>query len=154
MAKETERKFLVISDDYKKHTDPVLILQGFLNTDKNRTVRVRIKKDKAFLTIKTVNIGITRNEYEYEIPLEDAQELIDRVCIKPAIKKYRFEIMFKGFLWEVDEFLDDNHGLVLAEVELQSANQRFKKPAWIGREVSHDPRYYNANLVKQPFSTW
>lgn len=151
---ETERKFLVVNNDFKKDADRVMICQGFLNLDKHRTIRVRVKESKAFLTIKTINIGITRKEYEYEIPAREAKELLDEVCIKPLISKYRYEVMFEGFLWEVDEFLDENRGLIIAEIELSSADQAFKKPNWAGKEVSHDPRFYNVNLVKQPYSTW
>lgn len=118
------------------------------------TPRVRIAGDVGFLTLKTRTIGVTRSEYEYKIPLNRAQALLDLVCAKPQIQKYRYEIPYAGLVWEVDEFLAENAGLVVAEVELMSADQVFERPDWIGMEVSGDARYFNSQLAKQPFTTW
>jgi len=154
MPKEIERKFLVSTFDYRKLAKPVTIVQGFLSLDKERVVRLRIKSDKAFLTIKTSTQGITRKEYDYLIPQEHARELLEEACLKPLIRKYRYSVPFEGFIWEIDEFLDENQGLVLAEIELEEENQSFLKPDWIGQEVTNDQRYYNINLVKKPYNCW
>jgi len=119
-----------------------------------RTVRVRTIGDMGFLTIKGKNIGATRMEFEYEIPVNDANEMLDKLCEKPLIEKIRRKIDFGGFTWEVDEFFGENKGLVIAEVELSDEAQQPELPKWIGEEVTDDPRYYNANLVKNPYSMW
>jgi adenylate cyclase len=154
MSQEIERKFLVINDSYRSLGLPRHIHQGFLSADKERIVRIRIHGDLAFLTIKGIAKGITRAEYEYEIPLADAKYMIENLCLKPTIEKYRYKINIDGNTWEVDEFLGDNEGLVIAEIELQNEGQEFPKPEWTGVEVSGDPRYYNANLVKNPYKNW
>jgi adenylate cyclase len=154
MPQEIERKFLVSNNTYKSLSKPLHIHQGFLSTEKERVVRVRIQGDVAYLTIKGITKGITRAEYEYEIPLADAIYMLENLCIRPTIEKYRYKIIVEGYTWEVDEFLGDNEGLVIAEIELENAGQEFPKPGWIGEEVSDDPRYYNANLVRNPFKTW
>lgn len=128
--------------------------QGYLSTVKERTVRVRTIDDKGFLTIKGITVGATRSEYEYEIPAADADEMLDDLCEQPIIEKNRYEIPLAGVTWEVDEFLGVNDGLIVAEVELQSEDQAFPKPDWIGEEVTDDPKYFNANLIARPFSTW
>ncbi|XDD52199.1 CYTH domain-containing protein [Leptospira sp. WS92.C1] len=151
---EIERKFLVLSDQYKRLGSSELISQGYLNSDKNRTVRVRIQGSKATLTIKSATVEISREEYEYEIPLNDAKELLNRVCEKPIIEKTRYKIEYQNFVWEVDEFFGDNLGLVVAEIELEYPEQKFNKPDWIGEEVSHDQRYFNSSLIKNPFKNW
>jgi len=154
MGKEIERKFLVKSDEYKKLAKGIFIRQGFLSTDKNRVVRIRIIADKAFLTIKGKNKGIERPEFEYEIPVQEATEMLEELCFTPIIEKYRYVINFQGFTWEVDEFKDANHGLVIAEIELENSNQMPPKPNWVGNEVSDDPRYFNSNLIANPYSEW
>jgi len=154
MAVEIEKKFLVLSDDYRSMAIPVFYRQGYLSNDKERVVRVRIAGKKAFLTIKGQSIGIERAEFEYEIPVSDATEMLDNLCLKPEIEKYRYKIEVNGFVWEVDEFLGENRGLVLAEIELPSAETLFVKPDWIGAEVSDDRRYYNSNLILHPYSQW
>jgi adenylate cyclase len=154
MPEEIERKFLVKNDSFKSFGKPFHIHQGFLCTEKERVVRVRIQGDVAYLTIKGITKGITRAEYEYEIPIADAKYMLENLCIRPTIEKYRFKINVEGFTWEVDEFQGDNEGLVIAEIELESAGEEFPKPAWIGEEVSNDPRYYNVNLVKNPYKNW
>lgn len=154
MGKEIERKFLVLSDAYKQLTEPVLIRQGFLCDDKFRIVRVRIKGDQASLTVKGISHGAVRTEFEYPIPLGDALEMLGHLCLRPVITKHRYAIHHGGLTWEVDEFFDENRGLVVAEVELDDENQTISKPEWIGEEVTHDARYFNANLVKHPYSKW
>lgn len=152
MAVEIERKFLVTGLDWRTTTG-VSFSQGYLNRDKHRTVRVRIAGNKAYLTIKGITEGITRAEFEYEIPVSDAENLL-MLCEKPLIQKIRHIIPYKNFKWEVDEFLGDNLGLVVAEIELTSEIESFEKPSWIGEEVTHDPRYFNSNLAQNPYNTW
>lgn len=154
MGKEIERKFKVKSTEYKNLADGVYIHQGFLSTEKERVVRVRIKGDEGFLTIKGVTKGATRTEFEYKIPIKDAEHLLSELCIKPSIQKFRYHISFKGFVWEVDEFLGENKGLTIAEIELEDEDQRFEVPGWVGEEVTSDPRYFNSNLIANPFSDW
>ena len=154
MPTEIERKFLVVSEDYKKFGQPIVIRQGFLSTEKERVVRVRVAGEKAYVTIKGISKGAVRAEFEYEIPGEDAQFMLDHLCRKPLIEKTRYKVYYEGFTWEVDEFYGDNEGLVVAEIELESEEQVFPKPEWLGEEVTSDPRYYNANLVKHPYREW
>ncbi|WP_061236195.1 CYTH domain-containing protein [Leptospira santarosai] len=151
---EIERKFLVTNFDFKKNSVPSIISQGYLNSDKNRTVRVRSNSNKAFITIKSKTVGISREEFEYEIPITDAEEMINSICEKSIIKKFRYLINFQGSIWEVDEFLEENEGLIVAEIELKSENEAFNKPDWVGKEVSDDPKYFNSNLIKTPFRHW
>ena len=152
MPVEIERKYLVIGDKWKQGK-PVRICQGYLNRDKERTVRVRISGEKAFLTIKGVNIGATCAEYEYEIPVSHAEALL-KICDGPVLEKNRYVVVFDNMKWEVDEFLGENEGLIVAEVELTSTDQSFNCPQWLGREVTDDPRYYNSNLCIHPFRKW
>ncbi len=154
MAKEIERKFLVAGEDWRVMAQGTRYRQGYLSTVKERTVRVRTIDDKGFLTVKGVSVGATRSEYEYEIPAADADEMLDDLCEKPIIEKNRYKIPIGDVTWEVDEFLGVNDGLIVAEVELRSEDQSFPKPDWIGDEVTGDPRYFNANLIARPFSTW
>jgi CYTH domain-containing protein len=119
-----------------------------------RTVRVRIVGNRGFLTVKGLTKGIERTEYEYEIPVEDARSILTELCEKPVIEKKRCRIEYKGLIWEVDEFFGENKGLVLAEVELTREDRTFEKPEWVGKEVSADHRYQNANLVKHPYASW
>jgi adenylate cyclase len=154
MGVEIERKFLLRGDGWKSLGEPVFFRQGYLSSHKERVVRVRIEGERAVMTIKGANKGATRGEWEYEIPVTDAVELLDGLCEQPLIEKYRRRIPFAGNVWEVDEFLGANAGLVVAEIELQSEDQQFDKPEWIAEEVTADLRYLNSNLIKQPFSTW
>ena len=154
MGKEIERKFLIKGNDWKKKSKQVLFRQGYLSTVKERTVRVRTIDNKGFLTIKGITIGATRAEYEYEISVSDANEMLDSLCEKPIIEKTRTKIEYKGLIWEVDEFFGENEGLVVAEVELVSEDQEPAIPEWIGEEVTGDPRYFNSNLIKNPFKNW
>jgi CYTH domain-containing protein len=154
MAKEIERKFLLRNDSWRVGSSGMRLCQGYLSTRKERTVRVRIAGDRAFLTIKGLTKGITRSEFEYEIPLTDAEIILDELCERPFIEKIRHRIEHAGFIWEVDEFMGANAGLIVAEVELEETNQPIDLPCWVGEEVSHDQRYSNANLVKHPYSRW
>ncbi len=152
MATEIERKFLVNGDAWKTG-DFIRIRQGYLNRDKERTVRVRIAGDEAYLTIKGITVGATRAEYEYRVPVADGGEMLE-MCDGPLIEKNRTIIVYEGTTWEIDEFHGSNFGLVIAEVELKSEDQPFEKPDWLGAEVTDDRRYYNSNLVITPFSEW
>jgi adenylate cyclase len=154
MAQEIERKFLVQGDAWREGAQRVLIRQGYLNADGARTVRVRTKGERAFVTIKGPPAGISRAEYEYEIPSADANEMLDHLCMRPLIEKWRHLVPFAGMVWEVDEFLNENAGLIVAEIELRDAAQQVELPAWAGQEVTGDFRYTNSNLVKRPFTTW
>jgi adenylate cyclase len=154
MAKEIERKFLVHPRKWSDLGAGLAIRQGYLCATKSFSVRVRTYGDKAYVTIKGSTSGITRDEYEYEIPLADANEIMDHLCEHPPIEKTRYRIVFKGHTFEVDEFAGANSGLTIAEVELKGAREAVDLPDWIDSEVSGDPRYYNSNLSAKPFSTW
>ncbi|WP_448563384.1 CYTH domain-containing protein [Trichothermofontia sp.] len=154
MAIEIERKFLVQGDAWRSLAVGVLYQQGYISRGNGRTVRVRRAGEQAYLTIKGPSIGISRSEFEYEIPVADAEIMLTTLCDRPLIEKKRYRIPINDLVWEVDEFLGDNQGLILAEVELQQADQRIPLPTWIGPEVSGDPRYFNANLVAHPFTQW
>lgn len=154
MGTEIERKFLVTENSWRSLAAGVKYRQGYLNSAKERTVRVRTIDDKGFLTIKGITTGASRSEYEYEIPVGDADALLDDLCEKPLIEKNRYKIDFEGFVWEVDEFFGENKGLIVAEVELESEDQAFEKPGWIGEEVTGDPKYFNSNLINNPYLKW
>ena len=153
---EIERKFLVTSDQYKVEAfKATRIIQGFLNTDPERTVRVRLKGNKGELTVKglTNNEGMTRFEWERDISKSEAEALL-KLCEKGIIDKIRHEVKMGNHIFEVDEFFSDNKGLVIAEIELKSEEETFKKPKWLGKEVTGEIKYYNSQLSKQPFNTW
>jgi adenylate cyclase len=153
---EIERKFLVTSDAFKKEAfTKNQIAQGYLNSDPERTVRVRIKGEKGFLTIKGKGnaSGISRFEWEKEIPVEEAKQLL-ALCENGVIDKTRFEVKAGSHIIEIDEFYGNNQGLVMAEIELKEENESFEKPNWLGKEVTGDERYYNAYLSQNPFSNW
>ncbi|HJV65461.1 MAG TPA: CYTH domain-containing protein [Geomonas sp.] len=154
MAKEIERKFLVKGDDWKGDSQPIHTCQGYLNVGGDCTARVRIQGEKAFLTIKGKTKGISRSEFEYGIPVEDAKEMLVTLCRRPYIEKNRYKVMYAGMEWEVDQFMNENEGLLLAEVELESEDQQVELPPWAGEEVSHDFRYRNVNLIQHPYSEW
>ena len=154
MAIEIERKFLLASEDWKAISDGgTTIKQGYLNSNPERTTRVRVKGKQGFLTVKGKSEGTKRLEFEYEIPLEDAVEMLD-LCEKPIIEKIRYEVALNGNVWEIDAFDGENKGLVVAEVELEDENQKVILPDWIGEEVSHERKYFNSALIKNPFLTW
>ncbi len=153
---ETERKFLVLSDAYKQEAQThKRITQGYLSSHPERTVRVRIKGDAGYLTIKgkSNDSGTSRMEWEKEIPLADAEQLL-AICENGAIDKVRYEIKSGEHTFEVDEFFGENAGLVIAEIELDDENEAFEKPHWLGEEVTGDERYYNAYLSNKPYSSW
>jgi CYTH domain-containing protein len=154
MGKEIERKFLVRGDAWRGLAKGMICRQGYLNSARERIVRIRTIDDKAFLTIKGLTVGATRSEYEYEIPLADGNAMLDALAEKPIIEKIRYRVPFAGLTWEIDEFLGDNAGLIVAEVELENEDQIFQKPEWVGEEVTTNPRYFNSNLIKNPYARW
>lgn len=154
MGKEIERKYLVDLAAWKPRDKGTHYKQGYLNAQKERVVRVRIEGDRAKLTIKGPNKGVTRSEFEYPIPVDDAAILLDSLCEQPLIDKHRHKEVHGGKTWEIDVFHGDNDGLVVAEIELASEDEKIELPAWIVKEVSSDARYYNSNLLKAPFKTW
>ena len=153
MAVEIERKFLVQDDAWRVAAAGTLLRQGYLSTDRDRVVRVRLAGEQGTLTIKSRTVGLVRPEYEYGIPAADARELLD-LCLQPLIEKIRYRILHGGHVWEVDEFLGANAGLVVAECELDSPDEPLELPGWVGREVTGDPRYGNSNLIAHPFTAW
>ena len=154
MGLEIERKFLLKNDNWRKLAQGVEYRQGYLSSVKERSVRIRTIKDQGYLTVKGVSRGATRVEYEYVIPVDEARAMLDTLCEKPLIEKKRYKVSHQGLTWEIDEFFGENQGLIMAEVELASEDQEFEKPDWIGAEVTHDSRYFNANLVHNPYSQW
>jgi len=155
MGLEIERKYLVNKEKWNSIEKPkkTLFRQGYLLTDPNKTIRVRLTDSKGYLTIKGLSVGATRPEFEYEIPRDEAEQLLDYFSISD-LKKIRYEILFKDKLWEVDEFLGDNLGLIVAEIELKSESEFFELPDWIDREVTGEEKYYNSNLSINPFVKW
>ncbi len=153
MGTEIERKFLVKGDKWRSLGTGVLYRQGYIPTLGKQTVRVRIVGDIGYLTIKGKTVGRSRLEFEYPIPLQDAREMLDNLCSHPLIEKTRYKIGQEDLIWEVDEFMGENEGLIIAEVELEKENQAITLPDWIDREVT-DPKYYNANLAQVPYSQW
>jgi adenylate cyclase len=154
MAKEIERKYLVRTGVWAPQGEGTHFKQGYLNSQKERVVRVRIEGTKAKLTIKGLTTGVTRSEFEYPVPVEDAAILLDQLCETPLIDKHRHVEEHGGRRWEIDVFHGDNEGLVVAEIELASETDVPELPAWAGDEVSSDPRYFNSNLLKNPYKTW
>jgi adenylate cyclase len=154
MGVEIERKFLLAGDAWRTLGEPVLLRQGYLSSSPERTVRVRVEGEQGSMTIKGKSVGATRGEWEYPIPLLDANELLERLCEQPIIEKVRRRIAIGQHTWEVDEFLGANQGLVVAEIELDAEDQQFDKPDWIGAEVTDDRRYFNSSLIRHPFCNW
>jgi len=154
VAKEIERKYLVVGDAWRSRAVGTVFRQGYLSTVKERTVRVRVAGDRGHLTIKGITVGAVRSEFEYEIPRADADQMLDELCERPLIEKTRHEIEAGDLTWEIDEFAGVNEGLVVAEVELEDEAQEIALPEWVGEEVTHDPRYFNSNLIAHPFSEW
>jgi adenylate cyclase len=151
--KETERKFLVRKEHFIPTGTQTIMTQGYLSVDPDRVVRVRLEGDRAWITIKGRMSGITRPEFEYPIAPEDAEALL-RLALFPPVEKIRHRVNVEGTLWEVDEFLGANAGLLMAEVELGSEEAPFSRPVWLGEEVTHDRRYYNSQLAQHPFTHW
>ncbi len=155
MATEIEHKFLLANDDWRKAVQKsVQYKQGYLSSQPTSSIRVRVSDQQAWLNIKSATIGTQRLEFEYAIPLQDAEDIIDYLCKKPLIEKTRHFVPVDDHVWEIDEFAGDNHGLVVAEIELAEAGTSFSKPHWLGAEVTHDLRYYNNNLVTNPYKNW
>jgi len=154
MAVEIERKFLVDTIPQNKISRSKMVKQGYMVNDERQVVRVRSIDHDHFLTIKSTTKGLSRLEFEYAIPEEDARDMFEHLCASSFIEKTRHYIEHQGHLWEVDEFQGKNQGLILAEIELKSENETFQRPDWIGDEVSHDPRYYNMNLTTNPYENW
>lgn len=152
MPVEIERKFLISGTDWRQDKGSPY-RQGYLNHDKERTVRVRLADKRAFLSVKGITRGASRMEFEYEIPAGDAEQLL-KLCAGALIQKIRHTVIHQGLKWEIDEFLGENKGLLIAEVELNSEDQIFEKPRWLGREVTADPRYFNSNLAINPYREW
>ena len=153
MGTEIERKFLVRGDAWRALGRAAVFRQGYLSTVKERTVRIRVVGDQGWITVKGLTVGATRAEFEYAIPVDDAHEMLE-LCAQPLIEKTRTVVDLGDLQWEIDEFTGPNEGLIVAEVELQRADQEIDLPDWVGDEVTDDPRYYNANLTAHPFSTW
>ena len=153
MGVEIERKFLVVDESWRGCGVATAYRQGYLSREAGRTVRIRRAGEHAFITIKGVTTGASRAEYEYEIPVADAEELL-AMCIPPLIDKTRTVIVHEGHKWEVDEFHGENAGLVVAEIELPREDTDFVRPPWVGEEVTHDRRYYNSALVAHPYTKW
>lgn len=155
MAIEIEHKFLLASDAWREQVShSVIYKQGYLSSQPTSSIRVRISDNQAWLNIKSATIGTQRLEYEYDIPLTDANELLEQLCRKPIIEKLRHFVTYDNKLWEIDEFFGDNAGLIVAEIELDNINENFTKPEWLGEEVTHDVHYYNNNLANYPYSMW
>lgn len=155
MGREVERKFLIADDTWRQAADRgVRYRQGYLSLEAGRSVRIRQAGDHGFVTIKGRSEGAGRDEFEYPIPLADAQHLLEHLCIQPLIEKTRYMVCYGGWKWEIDEFDGENRGLTVAEIELPDERQPFPRPAWIAEEVTGDARYYNAHLVQHPYSSW
>jgi adenylate cyclase len=154
MGKEIERKFLVRSDDWRGLGQGIRYRQGYLSTVEERVVRVRTVGNQGYLTIKGLTRGATRAEFEYPIPVKDANAMLDGLCERPLIEKVRYRVEADDVVWEIDEFERENRGLLIAEVELRDEEQEIAWPPWIGNEVTGDPRYFNSNLIAHPYTTW
>lgn len=154
MGKEIERKYLVADTSWRENQRGEIYRQGYLVGEKERSVRIRTVGKKGILTIKGPTKGIARLEFEYQIPYQDAVEMLETLCLKPIIEKIRYRISYQGMVWEVDEFKKENDGLIVAEIELVDEKQQPDLPPWIGKEVTGDSRYYNANLITAPYCDW
>jgi adenylate cyclase len=155
MAIEIEHKFLLANNDWRDCVShSIRYRQGYLSSQPTSSIRVRTSNEHAWLNIKSATIGTHRHEYEYEIPLADADEILDELCKKPLIEKTRYFVYDNGHTWEIDEFDGDNQGLIVAEIELSEIGENFVKPSWLGEDVTHDMRYYNNNLSINPYSKW
>jgi len=155
MATEIEHKFLIRDDRWRQQVErSVRMRQGYLTSDARCSVRVRVAGGQGFLNIKSGTLGIQRSEYEYPIPLAEAEEILDTLCEKPLLEKTRHFIHFGEHVWEIDEFAGANAGLIVAEVELSHPDEPFERPDWASEDVSHDIRYYNSQLARHPYATW
>ncbi len=155
MGREIERKFLVRTDAWRDAvTEHASLRQGYLVAERDRSVRVRLAGARAWITIKGETRGAVRAEFEYPVPPEDAERMLDTLCLSPQIEKTRYLVPIDPHTWEIDVFEGDNAGLVVAEIELSREGEGFARPAWLGDEVTDDPRYLNARLIHAPFTTW
>ena len=154
VGEEIERKFLVSGEAWRETAEGMRYRQGFLSTEPERTVRVRVAGSRGSITVKGKNVGARRAEFEYEIPVADAERMLDTLCQRPLIEKVRYTLAAGPHTWEIDVFEGSNAGLVVAEIELSSEDEAFEKPEWVGDEVTDDPRYFNSNLVANPYGTW
>jgi len=155
MASEIERKFLLAHDGWRQEVSASeRLTQGYLSRDAHAAIRVRIHGEAAELNVKSTHDGIHRHEFEYPVPLEDARDMLEHVALRPLIDKTRHLVRRGGHLWEIDEFHGENAGLIVAEIELGSADEPFERPDWLGEEVSTDTRYFNSSLSEKPYSTW
>ena len=155
MGKEIERKYLVAETAFLSELDGIAFKQGYISTrEGGPAVRIRVEGERAVITLKGLTKGITRSEYEYEIPVADAEDMLEELCERPFIKKVRYRVFWREKLWEIDVFDGDNEGLIVAEIELDSEDDVVEKPPWLGEEVSGESRYYNANLVHHPYKNW
>ena len=154
MGEEIERKFLVSGEAWRETAEGTRYRQGFLSTEPERTVRVRVAGPRGSITVKGKNVGARRAEFEYEIPVADAERMLDTLCKRPLIEKVRYVLAVGAHTWEIDVFEGDNAGLVVAEIELRREDEAFEKPEWVGDEVTGDPRYFNSNLVANPYRAW
>jgi adenylate cyclase len=153
MAQEIERKFLVDPEKLPPLPSPIVIKQGYIPAQ-NATVRIRLSNDQAYLTLKGRTTGLTRSEFEYPVPVDDAEAMLRELCLHPYIDKKRYLIEYEGHTWELDIFEGENSGLIIAEIELGSEDEPFVVPEWVAKEVSDDPRYRNASLVSHPYTQW
>lgn len=154
MAKEIERKFLINKNELGSLDNGISIRQGYVSTADHTVVRVRVAGSQAYLTLKGKSVGVTRSEFEYEIPIDEAEQIITELCSGPLVEKTRYLIDHCGHTWEIDVFHGDNDGLVVAEIELRYEEERFEMPSWVTSDVSSDARYYNSSLLDNPFKTW
>ena len=154
MSIEIERKFLITGNDWRQGARPSYCRQGYIFAEKKGIVRVRIIDQKGYLTIKSVPVGLKRHEYEYEIPIVDANSILDNLCENYIVEKKRYKLKYTDHFWEIDEFMGYNEGLILAEIELSDENESFERPPWIDKEVTQDPKYYNSSLSKKPYCQW
>ena len=155
MAIEIERKFLLANDGWRALVSKSThYRQGYLNSDEHSSVRIRVSDDTAKINIKSATVGAQRQEYEYDIPAQDAHELLDTLCHKPLVEKTRHIVVIKQHTWEIDEFAAENQGLIVAEIELTIVGEYFCKPDWVDKEVTDDLRYYNNQLSKNPYKNW
>jgi adenylate cyclase len=154
MGEEIERKFLVRNEAWRDSAEAVPFRQGFLSTEPERTVRVRLAGTRGTITVKGKTVGARREEFEYEIPAADAQSMLDSLCKRPLVEKVRYTVPLGTHVWEIDVFEGVNAGLIVAEIELSAEDEVFERPEWLGDEVTDDPRYFNSNLVAHPYRDW
>lgn len=155
MAREFERKFLIADDGWRESVTGTLhCIQGYLASSPTSSVRVRIAGERAWLNLKSAELGVSRYEFEYAIPLADARDMLAHLCGGRFVEKTRYYVPHDAHTWEIDVFAGDNDGLVIAEIELAAPDQDFERPPWLGAEVSHDARFYNINLINNPFKDW